>query len=223
MFIRPSLTHLAPATIVALLGVGGVALAQSHTPRLSDDLRRHVAAGDTSDSRVVITGSQAAVDALASRHGLQITRRLSSGAVLTVPAGKLAAVANDPSVPSLSGDHIVRGQMAVTDEVIGATQAWAGLPGVQASGVTGRGIGVALIDSGVSLVPELVGRIDARVDIANPRGNGRDEFGQRLTCAQRDPRGCPRRTHRVAEGPRCGWLRPAERCGGSHRLGHRTS
>ena len=108
MFTRTSLTHLAPAVVAVLLGLGSTAVAQSPRAHLSEDLQRHVAAGGTSDSRVVITGSQAAVDAHASRHGLQITRRLSSGAVLTVPAGKLAAASKGKSTPQAHHRTLMR-------------------------------------------------------------------------------------------------------------------
>src|SRR5258706_10853175 len=151
--------------------------AQSHRIHVSDDLKRHLDSGDATATAVIVAGSPAQVDEIAARHGLRVRRRLSSGAVLDVPAGQLAEVADDKDIPQLSGDHIVRGQMAGTDVSIGADQAWSGQFGRGHTGVTGKGIGIAVLDSGVTMVRELRGQVRARVDMIDPNGNGRDEWG----------------------------------------------
>jgi subtilisin family serine protease len=71
-----------------------------------------------------------------------------------VPAGRLDELAADADVPQLSGDHVIHGQMAVTDVSIGADQAWASDFGPGGNGVTGKGVGVAILDSGVTIVPD---------------------------------------------------------------------
>ena len=76
------------------------------------------------------------------------------GAVLEIPANRLEDVASDADVDSLSGNHVVASQMTVTNQAIGADQVQAGLA-AGLRGLTGRGIGVAVIDSGVANVPEL--------------------------------------------------------------------
>ena len=73
-------------------------------------------------------------------------RWLRHGAVLTVDGSALASLSEDPAVDHLSGDAPVFATMAVTAPAIGADQAWAGVGGL--AGVTGRGVGVAVIDSG---------------------------------------------------------------------------
>src|SRR5207244_8969903 len=113
----------------------------------------------------------------AARHGLRVRRTLTSGAVLDVPAGRLDEVAADADVPQLSGDHVMRGQMAVTDVAIGADQAWAGDFGPANKGVTGKGVGVAILDSGVTVVPELTGQVSARVNMIDAKASPKDEWG----------------------------------------------
>ena len=59
---------------------------------------------------------------------------------------------------------------------MGADQVWAGvLSGVAAA--TGRGIGVAVIDSGVSNHSALQGRVLAAVDFTGSQGTGEDQYG----------------------------------------------
>ena len=82
------------------------------------------------------------------RHGLQIKKRLQRGAVVEVTPEQLAALADDPAIAHLSGDARVRrhdGGRRCT--ATGADQVWGGVSGLP--GYTGRGIGVAVIDSGV--------------------------------------------------------------------------
>ena len=103
--------------------------------------------GDGRD--VILQADRATVEAVAARHGLAMVKWLKTGAVLRASGAQLQALAADPGVGHLSGDTLVRSMMAVADQAIGADQAWAGsLPGV--GSVTGRGIGVALVDSGNS-------------------------------------------------------------------------
>src|SRR5688572_25184728 len=150
--------------------------ANSHRARLSQDLAQLVAThGDFKPTDVILTASQEKVDRLAARHGLTVLQRLSTGALLRVPANRLEDVATDAEVDSLSGNHVVAGQMAVLNQSIGADQVQAGLLGLPA--VTGKGIGVAVIDSGVANVPELRGRLAASVDFTDAQGQGLDKHG----------------------------------------------
>jgi hypothetical protein len=95
--------------LVSLLAAGVVALsspeawAQGRRARLSEDLEERLRTGDTSETSVIITGTQASVNAVAARHGLRIRKRLRSGAVLDVPAGRLNAVADDQRISHVSG------------------------------------------------------------------------------------------------------------------------
>ena len=146
---------------------------------LSDDLQQHLDAGDATATTVIVTGTPDQIAAIAARHGLGVRRLLTSGAVLEVPAGRLDELAADANVPQLSGDHVIRGQMAVTDVSIGADQAWASDFGPGGNGVTGKGVGVAILDSGVTIVPELKGQVSARVDMMDREGHRRGRVGPR--------------------------------------------
>jgi serine protease AprX len=65
-----------------------------------------------------------------------------------VPASSVASLAARSDVAYISPDRTVKGQMAVTREATGAALAQAGLQDVP--GVTGKGVGIAIIDTGIS-------------------------------------------------------------------------
>ncbi|HLG58015.1 MAG TPA: S8 family serine peptidase [Vicinamibacterales bacterium] len=144
---------------------------------MSRDLEQRLTAGDTNATSVIVTGSPARIARIAARHGLRIHKLLDTGAVLNVPAGALAGVADDAEVDQLTTNHIVEAHMAVTNQTIGADLVQAGgwAPGIQA--LTGNGIGVAVIDSGVAYMPEFRGRIIASKDFTDDRGPGIDLNG----------------------------------------------
>ncbi|MGE0447424.1 MAG: S8 family serine peptidase, partial [Vicinamibacterales bacterium] len=172
--------------------------------RLSDDLATRLRSNGAGDASVIITGTAEQIDRAAARHGLRIRKRLQGGAVVDVPAGRLAALADDAGIDQLTGNAIVRSQMAVTNEAIGATQAWDSASGgfrlqaevargfprgfrlqaevargfrLQAEdGITGAGIGVAVIDSGIAPLPHLRGRIVVSKDFTGSGETG-DDWG----------------------------------------------
>ena len=100
------------------------------------------------------------MDDVVLRYGARVTRKLKTGAVVEVTRDVLEAMSADPAIGHLAGDTLVKSTMAVSTQAMGADQAWAGLlPGVAQA--TGRGIGVAVIDSGVSRHSALQNRIRA--------------------------------------------------------------
>ena len=109
--------------------------------------------GDFKPTTVIITATQAKVDRLAARHGLTVQQRLKTGAVLQVPAYRLGDAGGRCARSIRSrATTTCAGQMAMTNQAIGADQVQAGFaPGLR--GLSGRGIGVAVIDSGVANVP----------------------------------------------------------------------
>src|SRR5690606_32627630 len=117
-----------------------------HRARLSRGLSQAVAKGQAKS--VILPGSPREMRAAAARHGLAVRKVLPSGVVVEVadPAA-LEALSTDPAVPVVAEDARVFANMANEVVSLGADQAWAGLLGV--AGVTGRGVGVAVIDSGV--------------------------------------------------------------------------
>ena len=104
-------------------------------------------------------------------------KRLRSGAVLEVTGGQLDAISQDPDVDHVAGDVPVRRMMAVTTQATGADQVWGGLDHLR--GITGRGVGVAVIDSGVFPHPALRDRIVVSVDFTGSPANvkARDAYG----------------------------------------------
>ena len=127
---------------------------------------------------VILQADRATVEAVAARHGPAMVKWLKTGAVLRASADQLRALAADPAVGHLSGDTLVRSMTDVANQAIGADQARAGsLPGV--GSVTGRGIGVALVDSGYSRHRALAGQFLASVDFTAVQRHRRRRAGPR--------------------------------------------
>ena len=93
--------------------------------------------------------SAAHADAITSKGGAK-GRAFEALDVMTalVPRGSLASLASREDVAYISPDRKVSGAMAVTRESTGAALAQAGLQNTP--GVTGKGVGIAIVDSGIS-------------------------------------------------------------------------
>ena len=85
-------------------------------------------------------------------------------------------MANDLEIGALSGDGELRSQLANATESTGAAAAWAGEI-AKMGAVLGRGIGVAIIDSGIDRHTALAGRVVASVDFTRGNGTGLDQYG----------------------------------------------
>ena len=114
------------ACVVAVLVAAPAGAA--HRARLSADLADHLAAGSQS-MQVILHGTSAEIAALVSRYNLTVKKTLTSGAVVTVNAGQLDALQQDPAVDHLSGDIRIRSAADAAAEAIGADQVWAGIDG----------------------------------------------------------------------------------------------
>ncbi|MEP7305086.1 MAG: S8 family serine peptidase [Acidobacteriota bacterium] len=166
------LTRLGSAAALLVITLAAPGYAQ-HRARLSADLADHLAFGSQSID-VIVHGNAAQVNMVAARYNLVIARRMKSGAVLRVNAGQLDALAEDPDIDHLSGDLPIRSSMAVTNAAIGADQVWAG--GEDLPSLTGRGVTVAVIDSGIDVRHLMLrNRVIAFVDFTG--GDGSDGFG----------------------------------------------
>ena len=153
-------------TAAVLLAPSSVS-AQGRQARLSEDLAHQIRTGAADTTCVILPGSQTQIDTLAARYGLRVRKRLAAGALVDVPAASLSTLAADAGVASLSGNYRLGAHMAVTTEAIGADQLWQDGWAPGARGLTGAGVGVAVIDSGVAEVPELRGRIVVSVDFTS--------------------------------------------------------
>ena len=145
--------------------------------RLSRDLNDAIDSGRRGRIDVIVSGAAADVQAAAARHGARVKKVLDTGVVLDVDAESLDALSNDSALAYVSSDPIVRATMAVTDPATGADQAAAGLVRGLRGSITGRGITVALIDSGVIRTDALRKQVVAAVDFTSARGQGVDEYG----------------------------------------------
>jgi hypothetical protein len=165
------------AVILAFLGAIAFSLpaqAGPHRARLSRDLAERLAQGRDEPTSVIVCGSRHKVEALAARYGARLKKLLRDCAVLEVTGGQLDALSQDADVEHLSGDVPVHRMMSVTTAAVGADQVWAGQAG-EPQGLTGRGIGVAVIDSGVAREHRaLRKRIVVSLDFTNSRGVGVD-------------------------------------------------
>jgi len=164
-----------PATLLVLFALfATTAEAGPHHARLSKDLESRIEAARADPTTVIVSGTDEQVRALATRYGAVLKKSIRGGAVLEVTGGQLEALSDDPAVDHLSGDTRVQ-RMAVINEATGATQVWSGLAGL--SGFTGRGIGVAVIDSGVATHAALRGRVVAEFDFTGKKASPVDKFG----------------------------------------------
>jgi serine protease AprX len=148
---------------------------------LSADLRAHAARHTRARARVIVRGSKATLEALAARHRLQIVRQLPGAVVLLADSAELDALQVDSTVNQLSGDALVRTSMTISDQSTAADQTRAGKPGVLGigaiAGVDGQGIGVAVIDSGISPHVALTNKVIANVSFVPNDPNVTDGYG----------------------------------------------
>ncbi len=169
------------AAIVAIVAgsthsVGG----ERHRAKLSSDLLSFEARRTSARARVIVRGSQMEIQALASRHGLGIARWLGDSAVLLANSAQISALAAEKDV--LSGDAPVAPFMEVSDSSTAADQVHAGQAGLLLGlgaipGVTGAGITVAVVDSGISAHPALTGKVIANVSKVSGDSSTADAHG----------------------------------------------
>jgi serine protease AprX len=169
------------AALIAALATGPRLDAQ-HRATLSLDLLFHESRRPVERTRVIVHGTREEVSALARRHGVSVVRWLSDGAVLRADGRQLATLAADRVVDHLSGDPVVRPSMSVAIKTTGADLAWAGGGGLLGllggiNGVNGQGIGVAVIDSGITPHAALKGKIVANVSMLANDPSALDEYG----------------------------------------------
>ena len=136
-------------------------------PTLSGDLRGATVKGDR--IRVIVQGHyQSAPSTLRGRLRGIVRRELSNAVALEVSRAEFEALSRDSAFAHISADATVAADMSVTNQVTGATAAWKGTSGLLGllgtPGQNGSGIGVAVIDSGISPHAALGSRVVARVN-----------------------------------------------------------
>jgi serine protease AprX len=134
---------------------------------------------------VIVTGGAAVAHAV-HRAGGHVTATLDlvGGVAAVVRADRLAALAADPRVRAVTADRQAHFDDFSFDDSTTAslftrtTQA----TGVWNQGALGEGIGVAVLDTGVSTVPDLAGRIVHGPDLSG-EGTTIDNFGHGTVMA----------------------------------------
>jgi len=71
-------TRLLLCAAIVVISSASQTSAQSARAHLSDDLKHRLESGDAVDTSVILSGSIEEVDAIATRHGLRVTRRLAA-------------------------------------------------------------------------------------------------------------------------------------------------
>src|SRR5829696_390389 len=170
---RHSVLAAIVTSIALTFGITAPALAQGHRASISADLNAILQGGASATVKVIVNVSPAQIDALAARSGARVSKRLVSSAVLEVTREQLEALRQDASIDHISGDARVQRMMAVTTKATGADQVWGGFSGLPS--YTGRGIGVAIVDSGFAAHLSLKGKVAAAFDLTN--GKAGDEYG----------------------------------------------
>ncbi len=170
--------------VVALVAASALGLKGAnadHRAHLSGDLLRHQARHTTTRARVIVHGSDSDVDALAGRHHLRIVRRLADGAVLAANSDELTALSTEVGLDHLSGDLPVHNAMSVSNTAMAADLTRAGQAGLlgllSIPGVTGQGIGVAVIDSGIAAHSALAQKVVASVSMLGNDPSVNDDYG----------------------------------------------
>ena len=170
--VLTTLTHLA---LVAFAASGASAQPASKLGPLA----RAQSARPTGWSQVIIritpgTGSllSSLLEQLGARAGRDLP--LINGRVALVPNAALAGLAQNPFVEQVALDRPIEGTMERTGATIGATAVR------QTYGYDGTGIGVAIVDSGVTAGhDDLAGgnRIGEFVDLVNGNPTAYDDYG----------------------------------------------
>jgi serine protease AprX len=158
-----------------------VAIAQSRAP-LSADLELHLRSRSRERKRVIVKGDPDAMSALASRHGVRIVRVLQHEVVVEATGAQINGMASDVAIERLSGDVPVRSAMSVSNRSTAADQTRAGKSGLLGllgtiPAVTGKGIRIALLDSGISAHTALGTRVVKSVSFVSGDASKLDAFG----------------------------------------------
>jgi serine protease AprX len=172
------------AFVVCVAGPGGSAPSGQQLPTISSDLATH-SAGSPHRHRVIVQSTTAGLSGLRrGLHGLLRRDLTGGGAVaLDVSDAELEALQRNPLFAHISGDLPVAADMAVTNQVTGATTVWHGTPGGLLGlggtpGYTGSGVGVAVVDSGIASHTALDSRVVAHVNLVTDEpGVTGDPFG----------------------------------------------
>ncbi len=149
---------------------------------LSSDLLGLLSAGDDRPVRAIVRGDVVAIQSAAERDGLPVLRVLDGLVVVEAAPTALQALLSVPGVEAISLDVLVSPTMSVSDKAMAADQARAATSGLLlgllgSPAVSGKGIGVAVVDSGIASHAALTGKVTYSVNFATGASGTTDEFG----------------------------------------------
>jgi serine protease AprX len=149
---------------------------------LSTDLLQLVVSGDDRPVRAIVRGDVAAIQSVAAQDGIPVLRVLDGMVVVEATPSALDALQNVTGVVSISLDNLVTPLMSVSDRAMAADQARAGSGGLLSGllgtpAVNGKGVGVAVVDSGIASHSALTGKVVASVNFASGESGATDAFG----------------------------------------------
>jgi len=134
--------------------------------------------------RVIVQADVPGLQSVRGRLFRALRRELDGAAALDLTRGEYEALKRDSSVAHISQDLPVVADMAITNKVTRAEAVWQGTSGLLGLGLggspgyQGAGIGVAVIDSGISAHSAIGSRVVARVNlVSNEPGITGDLFG----------------------------------------------
>jgi serine protease AprX len=152
-----------------------------HRAHLSADLLTHESRQTTTRARIIVHGTPSDVVAIAIKHHLAVLSTLTDGVVIAANSRELTDLAAETGLTQLSGDVRVRPWMSVSNVSTAADQVRAGQPGLlgllSVAPVTGAGVTVAVVDSGISPHPALAKKVLANVSLVTGDPSVADAFG----------------------------------------------
>ena len=149
---------------------------------LSTDLLDLVINGDDRPVRAIVRGDVAAIQTAAARDGITVLRVLDGFVVVQATPSALDALQTVAGVLSISLDNLVRPAMSISDRAMAADQARAGSGGLLGAllgtpAVNGKGVGVAVVDSGIAAHAALTGKVVAAINFVTGETGTSDLFG----------------------------------------------
>ena len=174
--------RLLAAALLALCLTGGLS-GQVIAPlaTLSADLLSLILSGDDRPVRAIIRGDVQTIVQRAADDGLPVLRVLDGFVVVQGRPSALQTWRGVPGIEAVSRDLRVVPSMSISDRAMGADQARAPMRGPLGlgwvPGVTGRGVGVAVVDSGISAHSALQGKIVAAVSFVPGDPGTEDAYG----------------------------------------------
>ena len=176
----PPLGILKVAILGLLLSVS--VSGQTVLASVSGDLLALLLGGATEPVRVIVRGDVATIRAVAQRDQLPVHRVLDGLVVMQATPSQVSALRQVYGVLSISRDALVAPFMTTSQKAIAADQARAATSGFLGIGsypaVTGKGVGIAVIDSGIATSHQaLTGKVAFSVNFATGETTAADGFG----------------------------------------------